>query len=986
MAASTAVALVGGVGIWTAVQLNTTPPEAVDCSTLEAESFNEAAPLAQACGADVEVLAERTPWQTSYATSDKTSRLEVSALPSRVQVNGKWTAPDDSLVEDEKAGTIKVAAPVFPMQLNAGGTAGRGKPLASITSDGHRLDVWFPLDLPEPELGDSRATYQLATGIRLVVSVNGDTTGFLPVVELANPAAAKRFAAMLDAAPHSEGRVAGSMALEFATSMSDGLRLSMDDTNNVYVVDERGESQFVAPSPMMWDSSGFEILQTATNTQDASTDRTQAPAGGDQIVSMPVTLDDDVIVVSPDAAMLQSKTTEWPVYIDPGFSGQGATKRVLVRTSANSGYNSTIVGWTDAGTGYPGQGTGYCSSTSYGCGAVFYQRLAWRFTDMNVLKDLTSAEISKATFTVYGQHSFNCTNQTTTLWRTSDIGGYGSEPNYNNLLLLAPYGTVTTFHSNSCGNKSDKEFDALSAARWAADNDTSTLNLALIVGQGSMTPWKRYINNARFAVDYNRAPDVPSIPLMTAPSLPTCTPTTATSTPAIATKTPTISAIASDLDRTAVQAKFQVARTTDLSTAIWNSGYTTAMASSSRHSVTVPASAALVDGGVYAWRARAFDGTLASVAWSDWCKFAVDLTAPLTPTVTADTSSSLTVAFLENVETAGLQKLGKFTLGPNGATDVVSYSYGFNQPTAPNPISATGGIASLPYTPTTTGTVTLTVKAQDAAGNLSGAKTYIFKVATPTEDAVWVLDEGTGTSAAGSPGVPLTASGATWTDGPHELFGSRAGDHALRFDGVNDAATAAPVVDTTKSFVVSGFVWLDKTKLGTGSFTALSQDGTQQSGFQLGYTGTCAGMTGGCWSFSMPDTLTGPGVATAKSSVPVTGDEWTYLLAEHNVADGKIRLWVCEIGTPDDPTVGDPVKTEATRSATPWLASGAFAVGRGQSGTANTAWWPGAVDNVRVFSGNVVAESKIRRLCQGAEATDFSVGALGIDPTDQAAK
>ena len=249
-----------------------------------------------------------------------------------------------------------------------------------------------------------------------------------------------------------------------------------------------------------------------------------------------------------------------------------------------------------------------------------------------------------------------------------------------------------------------------------------------------------------------------------------------------------------------------------------------------------------------------------------------------------------------------------------------------------------------------------------------------------------MLDEGTGTSAAGSPGVPLTVSGATWTDGPHELFDSREGDNALRFDGVNDAATASPVVDTTKSFVVSAHVWVDTSMVGAGqSVTALGQDGTTQSGFNLGYSKSCPGSTSGCWSFSMPDTRTGTSVVAAQSAVPVTGGEWTYLLAEHNFTNQTVSLWVCAIGTPTDPAVGDPLKTTVTRPATPWAASGAFTVGRGLTAATGSGWWPGVVDNVRVFSGSVIAESKIRRLCQGAEATDFSVGAAAIDPTSAVA-
>ena len=726
VAASAVVALVATVGIWFAVQLNTTPPAAVDCSTLEAETFNDAAPLAQACEADVEVLAERTPWQTSYATSEKSSRLEVTTLPSRVQVDGKWTAPDDSLVKDEKAGTIKVAAPVFPMELNAGGAAGKGKPLGSITSGGHRLDVWFPLDLPVPNITDSQAVYQLGKGIRLLVSVNVDASGFLPVVELADARAATRLTQLLDAARASSGAASAGLDIDFTIKLSDGLRLTVDDTNSIQVLDGKDETVFTAPPPIMWDSVGAESKVASADTEAAVMDRTRSPAEGDQVVQMGVTVVDSTIVVSPDVAMLKDKKTVWPVYIDPGFNSGTASKWVAVRTG---GFNGTQVNWINSGT-LPGYGTGYCTATS--CNAVYKQRIAWQYSSLSDIAALAGSDITKAKFWVYGQHANSCTAQTTTLWRTSDIGGFTQNAwNWSSLQLIASYGTRFDTQSASCGGKEWKEFDMLGAAKWVADSNSTTLNLALIVDETSMTPWKRFLHNAYMAIDYNRAPVAPTIPLMTAPSLSACTPIAATSTPAIATKTPTISVVASDPDGTSVQTIFQVARTADLSTAQWSSAYLTAVASGLRQSVTVPASAALVDGGVYAWRARAFDGALSSVAWSEWCKFSVDVSAPLRPTVTADTSPDLTVAFLENVETAGLQKLGKFTLDPNGSTDVVSYSYGFNQPTEPNTIPATGGIASHPYTPSTTGTITLTVKAKDAAGNFSPHEDLHFQGGDP---------------------------------------------------------------------------------------------------------------------------------------------------------------------------------------------------------------------------------------------------------------
>jgi hypothetical protein len=980
VASAAVVALVAGVGVWAVVQLDPSRNDAVvDCSSLEATTFADANALSQACDDDVEVLAERTPWQTSYATADNAARLVVTTVPSRVLVDGEWTDLDPKLVVDEKAGTIEVVAAVSPIAINAGGDAGRGKPLGSITTDDHQLSVWFPLDLPVPEVSDTHAVYQLGDGIRLLVSVNVDATGFLPVVELADADAAARFAQLLDTARPAKGAVSKGLGIEFATELSDGLTMTVDEAGAISALDEAGDTQFVATAPLMWDSAGGDQTLSPETTEVGITDRTRSPAEGDQIAAMGVTLATSTIVVSPDKAMLKNSETVWPVYLDPGFGTQSPSKWVAVR---KGGYTGTLVNWGDISSSMLGQGTGYCTASS--CNTVFYQRLAWQFSGLSGLASLAGSDVTAATFNVDGQHSYNCTAQTTTLYRTSDIGGFGTGANWNNLGWLQGLGSRAEAHSNSCGNKGFRGFNALGAAQWAADNNSSVLNLGLAVGEANMTPWKRFRHNANLVIDYNREPNIPTNAQFTSPPVNSCV--TGAGRPVIATTTPTIAVNSSDPDGGNVQTTFNVAMQNNLTTLKWDSGYQAAVTSGLQRAVAVPGSAGLVDGGVYAWRARAFDGARYSAAWSSWCEFGVDISAPVAPTVTP-VASGVPAVYLKDVPGGGVNLAGKFTLDRGTSTDVVSFTYGFNAPSNPSVATADGtGKAIIDFpAPTTTGTVTLTVKSKDAAGNMSPTRSYSFVVASATEDGIWTLDEGSGSTAAdtaGNPARPLTISGANWVDGPHALFDSREGDKALSFNGTDQlASTTAQVVDTRESFVVSAQVKLD-TVHGTGPFTALSQDGVTQSGFQLGYTpaANCPGGTTDCWSFSMPDAESGSSTAVF-STVPVTEGEWTYLVGEHNKDTHTIRLWVCEIGTPDDPAIGETVRSEATRSGTAWAAAGFFALGRAQTAGAASNWWPGAIDNVRVFSGEVLAESKIRRMCQGAEATDFGGNDDELDPS-----
>lgn len=274
-----------------------------------------------------------------------------------------------------------------------------------------------------------------------------------------------------------------------------------------------------------------------------------------------------------------------------------------------------------------------------------------------------------------------------------------------------------------------------------------------------------------------------------------------------------------------------------------------------------------------------------------------------------------------------------------------------------------------PFTPTVAGPVTLKVTSRDAAGNVSDQTSYVFDVAAPKQGSRWKLDEGTGASAADSgvstPLKPLTITGATWVAGPETLFGARSDDRALRFNG-SAFATSVPAVTSTGAFSVSARVWLDAAGVGSSSsFTAVSQDGVARSEFTLGYEPSCtAGQ--GCWSFRMPNTDSAASAQiAARATTPVVGDWWVQLTGVYDpaaVGGAKVRLWVCDVGTPDDPGDGQPVRYETARSATPWTAGGAFAVGRGKSAEG----WLGIVDEVEVYNGVVITGDTVTRGCLAA--------------------
>jgi hypothetical protein len=169
-------------------------PTAIDCSDDSRATVAEASAVAKACEIDVEVLEERTPWETSWVTAEGTSRLDVTASPTSTNVNGQWEDIDPTISDAPNAdGMMPATAPVNPTAFNPGGEAGEQLPLAEIEREGKTLKMWLPLPLGDATFSSTSATYALFGGASLTVYVNDTGTGFRPVLKLDTPEAASEF-------------------------------------------------------------------------------------------------------------------------------------------------------------------------------------------------------------------------------------------------------------------------------------------------------------------------------------------------------------------------------------------------------------------------------------------------------------------------------------------------------------------------------------------------------------------------------------------------------------------------------------------------------------------------------------------------------------------------------------------------------------------------------------------------------------------------
>lgn len=1050
----TALVLTSGLGMPTAplaVADDVVPvDEPVECVDVVTDAAVDPVHVAVACGHEVEIAAARTPWDTYFVLPNGSYRWESSVEASRARVDGDWRPASGELSADaENPGGLTAPAGVYDIDLRA---AGPGEPFAVLSDTaGVAGDVgWdnvpgqdpvapagarslsvslpgLPFGVGEPVVDGQdamRATMPLVDlasgqgvpGARVVVTVDGDGTGLLPVLQIDDVEAYQR----LDEA-------SGGAGVSFEMAVSDDLRIESAEPvetgdgqavpkGEFEVVDpgEAGVRVFSGGRARQWDSSAGPVEPAAENSIAAasfaadvddeeptgSVDRLVAPVDGDLVADMDVQVagDGSAVTATADEGMFADPDATGPFHVDPSIKG-GLHEWTAVRS-----------GWPESASSYKykgSEGVGLCPTTGFPvCNRHSVSRLLFEF-DMSGLPDgVSGGHVSSASFSAVGKHSYTCNKYGVSLFRVG-ANGVSSSTNWNSKGSWASSRKLSerkVTHRAGCAGQSYRvSWGAKAAAQVVANNNWDYLTLGLRANdEGNQTKWQRYVaselddgtsRKVTFSVSFNRPPYMPSTASMRTKVSSTgselgCSTSSGNPT-VVRTRRPYFQARGLDPEGVSpwnqkVQAKFRVIPQ-GRATPRWESRWTTLKANGSTHRAQVTSTKALGSGTTYRWQARTRDSAGKATGWSDtYCWIRPDVTGPNPP----DVSSAQYPGWPGGVH-GGVGASGTFTFTANGSSDLVAYKYSFNDGEKAGTLSTSGSSSkSVSFSPSRAGYNEVVVQSRDEAGLWSDDSKYEFWVGYPARDGLWHMDEGSGTTAHNEVTTTPTAGDLTWSSGvtwgtgawretiadPGDPNDARfENDRSLRFDGTGFAHSEGPAVAIDQSYTVMAFLKPADDFSGVGA--AVSQEGENRSAFHLGYTNNAncntdvdedTGLQLPCWGLWVKDAdEVSAGHQAARSDVPAVAGQWAHVVGMYDASDPAnptLSVRVCDptesLATPEPVTVeADPVT---------WTAPGPMRLGSGIRGGTPEWVFRGAVDDVRVYRELVDAE-RLDRICKGTE-------------------
>ncbi|MGW0810912.1 LamG-like jellyroll fold domain-containing protein [Nonomuraea sp. NPDC002799] len=935
-------------------------PRTVTPSPLVVDTENAALAEAARTGQNVEIASLRGESSEVYATSQGHLQAVKHLRPVRSRVGGEWKAIDTGL-ERRPDGSVGPKVAAVEIAFSGGGD----QPLITLERAGRKLSLSWPAALPAPSIAGDTATYpEVLPGVDLLARADVDGASEVLVVKTAAAAADPRLAELR-------------LAMD-----SGGMMMSRTPDGGFQAVDPgAGGVVFEAPKPMMWDSgaAGTATAQARAGAAAAPAqagtvpDASAGPGDSAKVAPIGVALASGgrELVLTPDQGLLEN--ARYPVYIDPKVSSPVASSWTMASRYWASSPQWKFNGDSDAGVGY-------CADESR-CAPADVKRLFYQVpTSEFIGKKIVSAE-----FVVRETHAYSCEPRNVELWRTK---GISSSTTWNSQLAsgfwIDKLQTVNTAHGYGSGCAAgDVEFWAGRAVQEAAAHGWTTTTFGIRASdENDPYGWKRFSDHASLRVEYNRPPAQISMSQLTSQPGGACGKAGA---PKYVRSLPKLTANnVTDPDDEAVAVQF--AANWDSgdgkgSIMRWASALSTYKQSGSDFEATLPAS--VPKNKVIGWYARSYD----KAEYSPWswagsattCWLIYDTSVPAGPAISSGQYPASDPENPADPWTDGVGRYGSFAID-SASTDVVKYWFGINDdPSSAHTVSTSGGgVVSVKFMPTKPGVNYVTAQAFDTAGNGSQITRYQFRVRAGQPERLSLgLDEQAGASSVGGTGGAWVAD----LHGGAHAGGAGVGDTAtgVHLDGADGyAATAAPVLNTGKSFAVSVWARLPAQQP-TQPLMALSQSGQYTSGFQLYYSPTSGGWVFGRFT---SDNQAGQGLVTASQPSCPVGDT--------ACAASRLATWTHVAGVFDNTNKLLKLYVNGTLAATapfsgPWDARGQTVIGAGAQNGTFKSFFSGDLDEAQFFDNQLPAD-QIARLAAKQPVTSPQRPAKVVWSFDEDAK
>ncbi|MFJ6838086.1 LamG-like jellyroll fold domain-containing protein [Streptomyces sp. NPDC091209] len=740
-----------------------------------------------------------------------------SSMPQRTRQHGKWVPIDTKLVR-RADGTWAPRAAVTDVAFSGGGSGA----LVTLRDGSDRLGFSWPGRLPSPVISGDTATYPEVLP-QVDLQLTADASGYSSILVIKSPKAA--------ADPRLD-----SLALN---TRSAGLKLAPTRDGGAQAADRRtGRTVFHSDTALMWDSAGRQPADKAVarvaSASSAGAEHQAAAKVGKHRSRVRVTLQPGRQLLGLDKKLLSAKTTAYPVYVDPEWSGRPSQldwARIsdngwnVYNSTSNSGSTNAREGW-DNNT--PGNGerarTYYQINTSGIKGAVVSHASLY-------VKQLSAASCADTPAAVYGTERPAGWSSSSLYWGHEPggrTGALGTNPKSHEA------GTCpVTDGANSWVSPPSLEFDVTSRAVSAAAGGWGSMTLMVqSPDMNDAQQWKQlaYGGGATMSVTYSYRPKLkngsgtPAIK----PSLLSMGKTMTT------THTPTLSARAVDPDLAGgselVRVDYHVYNSSGTQVG-QGFGPSTDSKKHARYNTngsdwTTPS----LPDGTYTWKATAqnaagyWAGTGSGV-WTKTQTFTVDTSAPPAPTVTSSQFPAKQIG-------SAFGDKGTYTLSNNHTNNITGYLFALDA-TLGNTVysssvthwttttkiapgkayyvtsdngpgtgtSVVNGSASPAFAPGTAGPHTLYAKAVDQAGSTSVTQTsYAFYAGTSTPTYAYGDKMVSGWTATNADNTTTVVPKATTTTKGGQLITQAAGNGYEFADGYQAMLSNK----STTSKVVSG--------------------------------------------------------------------------------------------------------------------------------------------------------------------------------------